>query len=330
MQLLSSLAFASAVSATAITGINPLIPIPTTSALAKRGTTTGLPAICTPVSSIINLLKVSSATPFCSSFLGIKTSTKTVTVTSTLSIPSTAVVLTTSTSTVHVTSTLDTTVSTSTTLGPLSISTDNEVYVVTATATVTASAGGEVEIPEERKKLKKRATTLKTSTKTACATPTILKNLVSSKISTICGCLGLPTPTSTTTVVVRSTITYNAATLRSTIVPQSTVTDMVYNSVTAIVTSVPLSTSTAYPTTSTTTITTTVLNTPQIAVCSGFYSSARCCSTDVLGIADLDCVSPTTTPTGNQNFIDICSAQGQRAVCCLGQAVLCSNPVLAA
>ncbi|KAI1335337.1 hydrophobin [Xylariaceae sp. FL0016] len=65
--------------------------------------------------------------------------------------------------------------------------------------------------------------------------------------------------------------------------------------------------------------------------CSGLYDSAQCCATDVLGVADLDCASPSKVPTSASNFESICAAGGQRARCCvlpvLGQDVLCQTPV---
>ncbi|EHA51087.1 hypothetical protein MCOR27_009633 [Pyricularia oryzae] len=61
------------------------------------------------------------------------------------------------------------------------------------------------------------------------------------------------------------------------------------------------------------------------------YSSAQCCATDVLGVADLDCAVPPSLPTSASGFTDICAALGQRARCCVlplaGQAVLCQAPV---
>ncbi|KAK5659783.1 hypothetical protein OQA88_994 [Cercophora sp. LCS_1] len=64
--------------------------------------------------------------------------------------------------------------------------------------------------------------------------------------------------------------------------------------------------------------------------CSGLYSSAQCCATDVLGIADLDCGQPPATPTSADNFSAVCSAIGQRARCCvlpvLDQGILCNAP----
>ncbi|KAI1322047.1 fungal hydrophobin [Xylariaceae sp. FL0255] len=65
--------------------------------------------------------------------------------------------------------------------------------------------------------------------------------------------------------------------------------------------------------------------------CSGLYGEAQCCSTDALGVADLDCASPTAVPTSPTSFAAICAESGQTARCCvlpvLGQAVLCDTPV---
>ncbi|KAH8916716.1 cerato-ulmin [Atractiella rhizophila] len=70
------------------------------------------------------------------------------------------------------------------------------------------------------------------------------------------------------------------------------------------------------------------VETRQVYQCAS--GSPQCCATDVLGLADLDCASPPTTPTSQTNFIDICADIGQRARCCilpvLGQALICSNP----
>ncbi|KAK3341058.1 hypothetical protein B0H65DRAFT_430876 [Neurospora tetraspora] len=51
--------------------------------------------------------------------------------------------------------------------------------------------------------------------------------------------------------------------------------------------------------------------------CSGLYSNAQCCATDVLGVADLDCANPTETVTSAANFQSTCAAIGQRARCCV-------------
>ncbi|KAI1802346.1 Cerato-ulmin hydrophobin family [Daldinia bambusicola] len=65
--------------------------------------------------------------------------------------------------------------------------------------------------------------------------------------------------------------------------------------------------------------------------CSGLYDSAQCCATDVLGVADLDCHSPSKVPKSADDFKSVCAGAGQRARCCvlpvLGQSVLCQTPV---
>ncbi|KAI1749486.1 hydrophobin-like protein [Xylaria castorea] len=62
----------------------------------------------------------------------------------------------------------------------------------------------------------------------------------------------------------------------------------------------------------------------------GLYSNPQCCATDALGVADLDCHSPSSAPYSVSNFRDICANGGQRARCCIvpvaGQAVLCQTP----
>lgn len=64
--------------------------------------------------------------------------------------------------------------------------------------------------------------------------------------------------------------------------------------------------------------------------CSGLYGTAQCCATDVLGVADLDCADPPTTPTNATNFQSECAAIGLSARCCvlpiLEQGVLCDTP----
>ncbi|KAI0545062.1 hydrophobin-like protein [Xylaria curta] len=73
-------------------------------------------------------------------------------------------------------------------------------------------------------------------------------------------------------------------------------------------------------------------NNPPYVACAGqgLYSVAQCCATDVLGVADLNCHSPSAVPFSVSNFRDICANGGQRARCCvipiLGQAVLCETP----
>ncbi|KAI1188160.1 hydrophobin-like protein [Nemania serpens] len=69
---------------------------------------------------------------------------------------------------------------------------------------------------------------------------------------------------------------------------------------------------------------------PYVACPVGLYSNPQCCATDVLGVADLDCHSPSAAPFSVSNFRDICANGGDRARCCvipiLGQSVLCQTP----
>ncbi|KAI0188026.1 fungal hydrophobin-domain-containing protein [Xylaria flabelliformis] len=70
--------------------------------------------------------------------------------------------------------------------------------------------------------------------------------------------------------------------------------------------------------------------TPYKACPSGLYSVPQCCATDVLGVADLNCNSPSKSFNSAQSFKNVCAAGGQRARCCvlpvLGQSVLCETP----
>ncbi|KAI0405950.1 hydrophobin-like protein [Xylaria palmicola] len=73
-------------------------------------------------------------------------------------------------------------------------------------------------------------------------------------------------------------------------------------------------------------------NDPPYTACAGqgLFSVPQCCATDVLGVADLNCHSPSSNPFSVNNFRDICANGGQRARCCavpiLGQALLCVTP----
>ncbi|KAH8686388.1 hydrophobin precursor [Ilyonectria robusta] len=64
--------------------------------------------------------------------------------------------------------------------------------------------------------------------------------------------------------------------------------------------------------------------------CSGLYGTSQCCATDVLGVADLDCGTPSDVPVSADNFSAICAEIGQRARCCvlpiLEQGILCNTP----
>ncbi|KAI1206138.1 hydrophobin precursor [Annulohypoxylon truncatum] len=63
----------------------------------------------------------------------------------------------------------------------------------------------------------------------------------------------------------------------------------------------------------------------------GLYSNPQCCATDVLGVADLNCATPSTELTSATQFKAACAAIGQQARCCVipvaGQDVLCQTPV---
>ncbi|KAI1354110.1 fungal hydrophobin [Xylaria sp. FL0043] len=71
--------------------------------------------------------------------------------------------------------------------------------------------------------------------------------------------------------------------------------------------------------------------TPYDACPDGLYSVPQCCATDVLGVADLDCASPTAVLTSPTEFEATCALGGARARCCvvpvLGQSLLCETPV---
>ena len=68
-------------------------------------------------------------------------------------------------------------------------------------------------------------------------------------------------------------------------------------------------------------------------LCSGLESNPQCCATDVLGVADLNCIdrmsyltafdhtsltcyTAPSQPTDVQNFVDLCASIGQEAECC--------------
>lgn len=58
------------------------------------------------------------------------------------------------------------------------------------------------------------------------------------------------------------------------------------------------------------------------ALCpAGLYSNPQCCATDVLGVADLDCATPTSPAADSAAFAAVCAASGQRARCCVLPAV---------
>jgi hypothetical protein len=136
--------------------------------------------ICPAVDLVVNLLKAyPSASPFCSSFLGIKTATTTSTAQFTSPITT---VIPTTTSTVTITaSTLtvyDVSSATITTCIPSAAKRDLAKRKVTTTSTTSIPAS--ISIP---------------GTCNGC--PGLLKNIACSAVSSACKCLGVPTPTST-------------------------------------------------------------------------------------------------------------------------------------
>ncbi|KAJ7636472.1 fungal hydrophobin-domain-containing protein [Roridomyces roridus] len=73
---------------------------------------------------------------------------------------------------------------------------------------------------------------------------------------------------------------------------------------------------------------------PAPAACANgaLFSVAQCCTTIVLGVAALDCVTPPTG-TNADNFVSNCIADaGREAGCCVapvaGQALLCEPAAL--
>ncbi|CAD0096406.1 unnamed protein product [Aureobasidium mustum] len=146
--------------------------------------------LCPAVDLVVDLLKAyPSASPFCSTFLGIQTATTTSTVQFTS--PVTTVIPTT-TSTVIVTG---------------SVVTSYDVSSTTITTCIPSAA---------KRDLAKRKVTTTSSSSTASSTssstaipasisisgtcpgcPNLLKNIACSAVSSACKCLGIPTPTST-------------------------------------------------------------------------------------------------------------------------------------
>ncbi|KAA8569836.1 hypothetical protein MFRU_064g00430 [Monilinia fructicola] len=65
-------------------------------------------------------------------------------------------------------------------------------------------------------------------------------------------------------------------------------------------------------------------------LCSSALDTAQCCDVSVAGVANLNCASPSSTPTSVENFRSICAAGGQQASCCVlpvaGDALVCVAP----
>ncbi|CAI6095857.1 unnamed protein product [Clonostachys chloroleuca] len=83
--------------------------------------------------------------------------------------------------------------------------------------------------------------------------------------------------------------------------------------------------------TETTTDTTTPTSVLYESCPDSLYRSVNCCSVDVIGVADIECDTPTKIPTDAHSFSNICASVGKRARCCvlplLGQALVCMTPV---
>ncbi|KAH8807920.1 GLEYA domain-containing protein [Xylogone sp. PMI_703] len=147
-----------------------------------------LPLVCLIVDTVVTALHAApSASPFCSSFLGIKTSTA----------------YTTTTSTSYITSIVSTVTGTDTITAPtLTLPTVTLPTVTAATTTITETADAvSVTACLSSSVLEKRH--LPTTTKKTVPgvpTPDCLKNLLPSAVSLACSCLNVPTPTSTSTV----------------------------------------------------------------------------------------------------------------------------------
>ncbi|TGO45144.1 hypothetical protein BCON_0418g00070 [Botryotinia convoluta] len=66
----------------------------------------------------------------------------------------------------------------------------------------------------------------------------------------------------------------------------------------------------------------------QDTICSS--GSPECCDVDVLGVADLDCVTPPVAFTDAASFNKVCADVGKIDMCCvlpiLEQGLICSSP----
>lgn len=49
----------------------------------------------------------------------------------------------------------------------------------------------------------------------------------------------------------------------------------------------------------------------------GLYSQAQCCGTDVLGVLDVECKNPSSSPSNLANFKKDCAKSGKSAKCCV-------------
>ena len=61
------------------------------------------------------------------------------------------------------------------------------------------------------------------------------------------------------------------------------------------------------------------------------HTYPKCCGTDILGLADLDCSTSRDSPTSFEMFANTCAQQGKEPKCCAipvgGQALFCVPPI---
>ncbi|KAN0090097.1 Fungal hydrophobin domain containing protein [Hyaloscypha variabilis] len=69
------------------------------------------------------------------------------------------------------------------------------------------------------------------------------------------------------------------------------------------------------------------LQKPQFGLCSSAFDTAQSCDVCVDDVANLDCDSPSSSPTSIEDFDKVCAAKGQAAYCCTlpsaGDGLLC-------
>ncbi|KAM7196687.1 hypothetical protein V8F33_006027 [Rhypophila sp. PSN 637] len=177
--------------------------------------------VCKAVQVIVSVLKSNKATPFCSSFLGIKLPTVTTASTSFAQRVETEiyqVIETSSTTWTTVTRTTTRTTVTATITTTLQTITDRVVLTETVTntppptLTITSYYTPSASAPGKRSplNLEERAAAA------AAAIPPFLKPFASSAVSSACECLSLTTPTATKTVTSTTTVTTPSTTTTTT------------------------------------------------------------------------------------------------------------------
>ncbi|KAG7008652.1 hypothetical protein G7Y79_00004g012360 [Physcia stellaris] len=166
------------------------------------------PSQCSKVQSVVDVLKLYTATPFCSSFLSIKTAT--------------------STSTIKVTSTATTTKTSTITTGTTSTS------IVFKPGNPPAKIRREAESDVEQRDATLAAVQRRESSPTI---PAYVSAYATTAISSACSCLNIPTPTTTVTTTKTATTTKTVSTSKT--VQPPVVTSTKYPCATPIPTKVP-------------------------------------------------------------------------------------------